>query len=477
MTIIYETQNNRPVGAVIEVFKVFSGQGEIFNLIESIPLRNILLAVSEKRESRHFLLLDSGPEYCEYNEDAFLDCADTLISKINSFSTMIKEVGKAYDLELKELEECSEEEKSKFFSLPLVGLIVNPPVHGASPGHPTELASEQAKPAGEIIMGITRKGVLVKEPLELFRRTLVSGGLKRDRLHVLHVLIESALIARRPVIVLDWHNVFSGLMYPNINKRSLEHYSVPLEAVGFPIVKYAVGENVKIDLRHLHAELLIEMFGMGKVHSAKIIAETLNQAEFENIEAVVQRIKAMPTNEEYTGYRKSRAVRMLRLVDHIYPETFGAEHDLKRFSKIWANNVGIAHIISFEGKDERIKRLAVSALASCLKRAYEKEGKGKQMHLMLVMPSAEFIVPREATSEAYKLLAEVLKDLDTCGIGLVLECEHIAKLSKDVLESMHATITVIQGNDVGVQVEGRNSYRVLVRPGLSECRELKEIKE
>ena len=75
-----------------------------------------------------------------------------------------------------------------------------------------------------------------------------------------------------------------------------------------------------------------------------------------------------------------------------------------------------------------------------------------------------------------KAIGEIIEDLiemHDYGIGFVLGAPREVDLAQPVRAKTEARASIIKGNDIGISLRGRKSYRVSARPGLSECSELK----
>ena len=87
---------------------------------------------------------------------------------------------------------------------------------------------------------------------------------------------------------------------------------------------------------------------------------------------------------------------------------------------------------------------------------------------MIVIPNAEKIKLKDnqkiIATEIYLLLNEFQK----LGIAFSLGVKQLIDISPSLKENVDAQINIISGNDIGVQLKNRKSYRVLARPTLSK---------
>ncbi len=466
LSLVFEKEGAVRVGVLIEMFRVFYAHGGLESFIETLPRNAFLMERHTKEETFKFFLIDSGISYSKYGEEEFAKETDAMLEKIKSFSQMVKQVSRAYDVELIELEESSSKEIEAFFSMPLVGLLVAPKSREVKKETEAPASVEGVK-YGEIIFGLTKKGLLSREPLILFDRTIVYGGEERDRTHVMHVLVESALLSNIPSVVVDWDNSFKGLNYPNEERAKLTEYKVRIEPVGFPTESFSPGESVKADLNLVDGKSLAEMFGFSLGEEAKIIETALRTQKHSSLADVIRAVEGIPLADEVTNFKKSRVVRFLKLLDVIYPDFFGGENPLGEMVRGWTKALGKTSIIDCAGRDERQSLLALQCLFRGLKEHFRRQGISEQLKLFIFVPDAERIIPRVRGNRINQLLTDDLLEIRKYGVGLALSAPESVDIAKEVKENTKAMLSIIMKNDVGIQVRDRKYYRVLIRPSLS----------
>ena len=186
LVLIFEKESGKTSGVVVEMFKVFFSVGEVEGFVETLPREIILLTKHDEKETLKFLVLGSRPSYIKWEEQQFMAETDTMLKRLKTSSTLIKDVSKAYDLTLQELSEAHESAQKAFFTQPLLVPLLSTSSHETESG-----IAGIAK--GEIIFGLTKKQEQVLEPINLFNKTIIFGGREHDRRHVLKVIVESGV--------------------------------------------------------------------------------------------------------------------------------------------------------------------------------------------------------------------------------------------------------------------------------------------
>ncbi|MFH1224893.1 MAG: hypothetical protein V1676_03740 [Candidatus Diapherotrites archaeon] len=477
LAVIYEIEGNKATGAVVELFKTFFAIGETEAFVETLPREVIMLSKHSEKESFKFMLIASKPEYVRWSESVFIEEVDRLLKRLNTSATMIKDVSKAYDLQLKELGECSETVKGAFFAQPLLipsvaSSVASAPAFGAGTEEESAPNVGTGTSKGEIIMGLTKERKEVLEPLGLFTKTAVFGGTPKDRKHVLHILAESAMLSNVPVIVFDWNNEFSGLGQSSESRDELEKYKVDAEPIGLPLKHFRLFNEVVVDLNMINPEGISQMFGIGRNVVSKIISDTLRANTVKGITDLGGKVNAIEPGEEPSAYQIRRAVRVLRVIGLRYPDLFEGSNDMEEMSKGWMKGLGRAALLHLHTGDARVNLLVTHSILRSLQKYYAKQGETRKVKAMLIMPECGMMFPRNPKNILSQEAPEVLVDISgKYGIGYAISDEKPIDLATAVIENTEAKIEIVKGNDAGVQLRDRKSYRVFIRPALSMCTE------
>ncbi|MCD6478951.1 MAG: hypothetical protein J7L44_03635 [Candidatus Diapherotrites archaeon] len=463
LSLIYEKDEKGITGAIAEVFKVLYAKGNISAFIENIPKRALAVMVHSEEKTHKFFLVDSGPEYVPYKEKLFKLKIEALIAKASSFAKLLKEVSAAYDTDLLDMEECSDEEKAAFFSLPIANLIVAPMIKKRSKLPAIEISH------GEIHFGITKAGNVAKEPFDFFERTLVFGATVPDRMHALHVLAESAMLSGFPLIIFDWEDAFRGLHYPNPHGEELKKYKMGLDPVGFPTKIFRAGEELKAQVELIDPEVLIELFGTGKTIASQVIIEAFKLGNFTNLQELMQKIMEVKETAKITPFKKREAQRILEVIEDIYPGLLASSTPVEEITKGWTHGISRANILLFSREDMRKNLLVLHTVVRALQRYFKEQGKSEKLRAIVIFTASNETIPRFKAKYTNNVIANDLAQLPQYGCGLIVEAENKSNINDAVRKLIAATIGVISSNDVGIVIENRKNYRALLRPGLSDC--------
>lgn len=465
---IYEREEGKKIGVVLELYKIFYSIGDLDDFIETLPREVIAITKHDEKITQKFFLLGSTPTYVKYEEDEVIKEVERLIRKLQTSAKMIKDVSKAYNITFKELSECEEGIRDAFFSQPLLVPIVSTASHSITTSKP-----ELSDFSGEAILGITRESTIVKEPISLFKKTIITEGNNEDRLHLMRILAESYLISNTATVVFDWGDSFSGLSSPTKNREGLKKYKVGIEPIGFPMKEFSVPETVKVDLHTVDGYGLIESFAAANDIVSDTIIKVIDERNFKSINEIVERVKQIETEGDFSEFQQLRAVRLLRLIDLRYPELFSGENDIAEISKNWFRGIGRAGIVKLSEIDERASLIIVQSVIRGILNYYKKEGPAKGIKSAIIIPEADKIINSQNENSLSKNIANDLDELGKYGVAYVLSADKKSDFSRKILGSAEAKLSIIRDNDIGVELKDRKQYRVLIRPSLSKSSEKK----
>jgi hypothetical protein len=458
---ILEKKNDRVVGAVIELYAT----GEVEDFIETFPGEAVMLVRHDKKHTTKFFILSVPPSYARYTESAFCDEVEKLLEKLKENSKIVKEVSRAYDLDLVELHEASERIKNQFFaeplSIPLLGLK----------GLEAEV-KEGAKPVfGEVLLGLTRNNIVVKEPLSLFYRTIVHGSSEKDRKHVMHLIIEGSLMSNAPVVAFDWKEDFKGLSAPAKDLSELKRFKVEVDPIGFPVKEFKAREDVKVDLNLIDPAGLLELYGTGNNKASKELIKVLGEEKLASMEQAISKVKRLPVTENLSQYDIYKMIRILKVINNSYPGLFNGKNNIEEISKNWHKSIGRLGRISLEGLDKRSALMIVHSIIKGIYLFYEKTGSVKKINSTVLLSNAEKIISRNTETILGKQVIELLNAMKEVGVIAVIESDKMSDLMEEAIAKREAEIHVISREDVGLKLANRKQYRLSLRPGLSSCTE------
>lgn len=465
MVIVYEMKHDSVEGAIVELYKVFSSKGEVEAFTETLPKEAIILTKHNEKETLKFLLLGSKPIYVKWVEDEFIREVDLLVKRLATSASMIKDVSKAYELTLREIKESPQDVQTAFFAEPMLVPVLSSSSHQM---FPTE---EAPKPAtkGEIMVGITRDRKRVIEPLSLFIKTIVTDGDEKDRNRAMQVLAESALLSNIPTIFFDPRRKFSTIGETNRNIAELQKYEVNIDPLGFPARAFRARDNLKIDLNLVNPEGISGLFGVGEKDFALILKAEIGKEPVSSMNQLIERIAGMPQTEEFSEFKIHKTARILRLIDIRYPNLFGGPNEIEEMMRQGTANIARASILEIDSLDERSSSILFYTLLKGIFEFCKKSDKGLDINAMVLIPqSQQLFKPKGKSQVGLKEIVQILKDFSKYGVAYIVASEHLIDIEQEIKNDSTAQINVVSDNDISVQLTGKKSYRVLVRPTLSK---------
>ncbi len=466
LVMILDESNGKKSGAVLELFKTFNSVGETETFIETLPREVIGLIKHDESQTVKFLILGSGPTYAKYDEREISKELSELFKKIKSASVIVNDVSKAYNLTLKELSQCNEKTKQAFFGEPLLAPMLSKQAFARE--HVHEMA-ESKYSEGEIVLGITKEGIQIKEPTYLFSKTIVYGGTVKERMRSINVIIEGLLLSNIPVAIFDSNKTFNSLREPSRNPRDLKKFKIEAGPIGFPVKDFNAAKDIKADLKFVEADSLLESFGVGKNPLNALLKKVFIEGGFRQITEIVERIKKEKEQGDITEFQKNKASRILRLIDFRYPEMFDSENNISEISRKWLRGLGRAGLINLSEIDDRQKIIITNNLLKGLVEFYKQSGPTKEIRTVVVLPEANKIIPlNESSGLALEILNSIIEG-EQYGIGWLLGTENITDLKQEIRQKVAATISIVRENDIGVELADKKPYRATIRCSLSEC--------
>jgi len=466
MVVVYEKKLDRVEGAIIELYKIFSASGEVESFTETLPRDVLIITKHDENSTMKFLLLGSKPTYARWIEKDFIKEVDSLVKRLSTSAVMIKDVSKAYELTLQELVESPPEIQSAFFSQPLLVPLLSTSSHQTL--NTNEGQEMKTITKGDIIIGLTRDKKRVVEPLALFTKTIISEGEEKDRQRILRIFGESALLSNTPCVFFDFGTAFDGIGEANKDNAEIQKYQVQIDPLGFPVKNFSPEDNLKININLLNPEGLAELFGVGDKDFARILKIALEKEKITSMSNLVEKIIALKQTEEFSEFAIQKTARIINLINNHYPKLFGAENDIAQIIKKGQSNLARATHIKLTLLDERSQILLIHSILKEITEHVKGTKASSSLTAMIVIPNAEKIKLKDnqkiIATEIYLLLNEFQK----LGIAFSLGVKKIIDINPSLKENVDAQINIISGNDIGVQLKNRKSYRVLARPTLSK---------
>jgi len=465
----YDKEGSERVGVVLQAFSIYSVVGEAETFVESLQREAIIISRHDGKRTIQFFALTSQPVYAKTKDEEIAKAVDGLLDNLAKSGKKIEGVAKSFDLKLTKLEECSNAVKQAFFSQPAIIPML------AREKETIRMEKEEASvesgvEGAAIILGTTKGGKAVKEPVMLFQRALVTDGNLEQRVHFIQIIVESYLLANIPAVIFDEGNNFNGLSHPTKKLSELKAHGVSIEPIGFPVKHFEPGKNLKVNLNVVSPANLLQMFGLNDKEAEKILAKAFEKGKVKSPVELIRKIDSLGSDETENQFLKRRLERAIALIDKLYPELFDGETELDELAKGWFKKIGKASIVHVDKMDPRALTLLLDSISNEFINRFKKEGETGKPKMLFVVPQVEklfSIRDNLALKDFIKMLAEMKK----FGISFVVGTEKRTDLVEEMKQLMETKIGVIKKDDVAVDLPNSKSYRILVRPTLSITKE------
>ena len=466
---ILEKQGEETTGVVLQVFSVFSAVGEAETFVESLQREAIVLSRHDGKRTVQFLALASNTTYSKAKEEEVVKTVDGLLEQVKMSEEKVKSIADSFDLHLTPLHQCSSAVKQSFFSQPLMIPML------AREKKTIEIEKEEASveagaEGAAVILGSTKDGNLIKEPLQLFERCIVTDGEARQRMEVMQVIIESYLLANTPVIIFDKDRSFAGLALPTRKISELQTHGVQIDPIGFPIKEFTPQKNLGVNLNAINPAGLLQLFGCNDEEAEKLLEKALSKGKVESIKQLVNAIGSLTASEAENQFLKRRLQRIIALVGIIYPETFAGENNIQEMVKTWFGKIGRASIVHTDDIDPRVMLFLLDSISNELVGHYKHQGETGKPKLLLVLPEISGVMEIK-DNLVIRDFMKTLKEMQKYGIGFLIGTERRSDLQKEMVQMSETKAAVIKENDVAIDLPNSKNYRVFTRPTLSRLKE------
>ena len=465
---IFEKKGEEITGMVLQAFSVFSAVGEAETFLESLQKEAIALSRHDGKRTIQFLALASSPAYSKASDEEPAKAIDALLKELEASSKKASSVAESFELQLTPLGKCSSAVKQAFFSQPaIIPLLVRE--REAISLEKEEAAVQSSETGHAVILGMTKDGKQVKEPLQLFQRAIVSDGTIEQRSSFVQIIIESYLLANIPAVVVEEGNMFSGMAHPTTKTAELQSQGLHIEAIGFPTKEFYPGKNLKVNINLVNSGGFLSLFGCNDKIVEKAMQKALEKGKVEKIHELISRIESMTQEEMENQYLKRRAERIVGLADMTYPEMFAGENNLDEMIKSWFGKIGKVSMVHTDGLDPRILTFLLDSLSQeiALKAASMGEtGRPKALFAVSNAEKAFSIKSNPVQTNFVKTLAEMKR----FNVAVTIATEKRNDLSKELMQIGETKISIIRENDVAVDLPNSKNYRLLPRPTISQSK-------
>ncbi|MFH0714539.1 MAG: hypothetical protein V1847_02570 [Candidatus Diapherotrites archaeon] len=470
LTLIFDKQGSKTLGAVVEVYLIFVAKGEVESFAETLP-KNLTAWLHHSAESTlKYLVVGVGPEYAQWNEKALNAGVEKQYQGALQTASVVQNLADSYDIKLTEWKKAGEKEKEALLAQPLLAPLLASAQYAQSKGGMEKVEkSLEGIPVSahaSVMLGKDRDGKTAEEPLGMVFKNCISGGSATQRLQMAQVLLEGVLLANVPAVCIDNQERFSALATPTSDREKLRQYGVSFEPIGFPLQVFHALKEIKTELGLVQLDGLAELNGWGAGESVKAIREVFAQKP-SSLQQARELLQNKTVQGDYTAFVQGQSMRLLALLEQRYPAFFNGPNDFNELIKPWARAIGRTAIASVKGLDAKQTLLLTHSLVKGTFLKLKSQGESSKPRALLVLPEFNSWLAR-SLNPLYLELFICLKEGAKYGLGYIASAEHEADFPKELSDGADAFFGIIEGEDVGVRLSNQKQYRFLVRPPLAK---------
>ncbi|MFH1247010.1 MAG: hypothetical protein V1644_01390 [Candidatus Micrarchaeota archaeon] len=431
LMLLAEKRQDKTIGFACSACKPFIVKGDSANLdLVHFSTEVTLIKKINASNPESFLLAFTKPTYVQFSKNAILQTADLHSKQLNELNYEVKNLSNVTIAETDKENNPLLGDPSLLFSF-------------------LSMLRSAAKPqALQSVVGLNLSGEKVTCQIPSVSLGLTVGATRKQRLHVLHLLIEEVLQQNVTVVIFDNDNSFAGLSRARDEKtggadvNDFKRFSLPGLAAGFPFHELAPGKNAFVPLSTFSASTLLTPFGLNDSEVGKYIENNLAEVNVPaNVNADVNNSSGL---NQFTALRVNRTLKVMS----------------KCFQGIFSNGGNVQVSNSF-GKVLHIN------LSQCTDEAkvFFSLGLFKQLEKA---ESPVFLVFEEDADKIKPLLEAAVNQFLGSNVSILCHAEH----ENDVpfVKNSDFFVEVLE-NDVVITQAGKPPQRVKLRPTYSACSE------
>ena len=478
LNLIYERKEGKTIGAVVQMHAPFKVEGNVSAFIDSMNFPATAL-IQHEQESLKFLLASTQAQYVNWNENEFLKATKAMLEELKANSKTTSSMASGSPIKLTAVKDLPNEIKESFFSNPLMISALSTSAKKAEAQEESKQEKEDQQPfhlaaatasqqAGKVLIGELKDGKKVEEPVNLFKKIVVSEGNELTRKHLNHVLVEGILLSNIGVSAFEFGSDFQGMSTPTKKLDELKKHGLEIEPVGFPVKVFNAPAEIKIDINLLKAESLMDLIGVKDKNLINLLQSNLSGKQFNNLDELIQEIKKTTPSSEINQYQINKLIRIIQIQKEFYPNYFGGKNQIEEISKAWVKALGRIGILNVSSLiDGKSKILLIYTLLKGIYEHYRKQGTSSNVKTVIAIPKANLLFGKSQINLISRELNEVAGNLSQYGVGIIIELDHANDLNDELKKTVNGNFSIVSGTDVGIKFEGKNQYRATIRPTLS----------
>lgn len=426
--------------AIVQLYKVFSVEGDIETFAETLPSQCIVYQkhfdIGEKNTYK-FLILNTETEAIDWQDINYY--IEKKITQLNKTTGSIISIVKSYDIKLISLKLLPENVMNIFFSDPfVVKALANQPISLEFSGMPS---------IGKLLLG-KKNGIAINASLETLSSVCVVNGTIDERMFAIKLICENYLLSSRKVVAFDSTGVFRTISYPQQKEELLSDFDMRVSPFGFPSSNYEYFK-FKLPLHAIPKGAFINEFRFTGI-SQKII-DICYTSDIKDISELIDKITRLDITDEITDFEKWRIIAKLNILNDKYGSYFG-DTDISQVFENTYKNIGAGKIFQINISDP----FYVYYVFYMIKKISEET----KEELLIVLPELSAVVNNSFVGkELITLLQQNPK------LSYIISSEYLNDfLSKNIAD---VRIELIQCNDAVIKYPEKDPLRLLLRPTLT----------
>ncbi|MFH0970588.1 MAG: hypothetical protein V1776_03975 [Candidatus Diapherotrites archaeon] len=470
---LLQKENGNYTHATCEFYHPYYATGDVNGFIQTLPREILLLTKHSPGETSSFLLLGSTPISVVWEEGIVLEQTDILLKKLDMGAGLLQEVGKAYDITLKPMNENPPSIAEAFFSMPLLYTSITTNAHFVENADQGVLAAATASGhmgamPGEFVLGITGNNLVVKEPISFFKKTGIFNARAEHRKHILQIIGEGALFSNIPLVIVDWENEYSVMRSPNPNTQRLREQKIEGDPIGFPLKEFVPPENLKIDLSQVHPEGLTEALGLSHTELGNRLIEFLREHHVSSVDEIHGILRQLPPSQTFNAFQMGSIGRIFTLLNQIYPGLFNGINPTEEISKSWFQSIGRVGVLRLKNVAPKLQKILIHAVLKGIYEMYSRKGVSGRVKTFILIPEAGKLFNDLHATIIGKEIERLLTLSVNQDVGFLVSSAQEADIPKGLLGILDAKLSVVAGREAAVTLAGRKNYRVNIRDTYSQ---------
>lgn len=258
--------------------------------------------------------------------------------------------------------------------------------------------------------------------------------------YIVGILVEELLKCKIPILIIDPHGEYSGLMHPNINEydtRLMSRYDVKPQGYSDSIQEYSINPNVnpgtlplKLPSYGLSPDSISELLGLrGTGVSTAIMFKAINRLmSKKNLFTLRELITAIEHD------RNSAKWHLINNLENLMSTGIFSNRPTRLIDLVQPGRVTI---INLRGVSPTQQQIAVTHLTRQL---FEARKLNRIPAMMLVMEESHQFCPQQGSVRSSNILKTIASEGRKFGLGMTLVTQRPAMVDKNVLSQCNTQI-------------------------------------